>query len=329
MKEEVLQLLRRAEGDCSGEEMSRRLQVSRSAVWKSVQALRRDGYEIQSSTNRGYRLIRGPETLTESEVRANLEGCPWAPLVQVLPRVVSTNDMAKTLASGGAPEGTVIAADCQTGGRGRMGRSFQSPAGMGVYLSVILRPQLPPDKLLHLTCAAAVAVRRAVEDACGFAPDIKWANDLISNGRKLVGILTELSLEAESGSIQYAVIGVGINCGQNSEDFPEELRRTATSLRQETGVSPDRNRLAAAMVRRLAELSASVQDGPAAWLDEYRRSCVTLGRRVVLISAAGERRYAQAVDVEPDGALLVEREDGTRERVNTGEVSVRGMYGYV
>ena len=209
MKDQILQLLRSEEGYLSGQEMSTRLGISRAAVWKAVEALRKEGYAIDSAPNRGYRLAAPTDRLSAREITARLSGHPWAGLVQVLDTVDSTNNLAKALAVQGAPAGTVLVADCQTGGRGRLGRSFSSPPGLGVYLSVILRPEAPPPALMHLTCAVAEVLCDGVEAASGLRPGIKWTNDLVSGGRKLAGILTELSLEAESGHVQYAVVGAG------------------------------------------------------------------------------------------------------------------------
>ena len=235
MKDQILELLRREPGYLSGQEMSNRLGVSRAAVWKAVEALRKEGYTIDSAPNRGYRLNAPTGRLSLREISARLEDHPWASLVQVLDCVDSTNNLAKTLAAQGAPAGTVVIAERQTGGRGRLGRGFSSPPGMGVYLSVILRPDAPPERLMHLTCAVAEVLCDGVEAASGLRPGIKWTNDLVSGGRKLCGILTELSLEAESGHVQYAVVGAGVNCGQKLSDFPPEIQDIAGSLTMLTG----------------------------------------------------------------------------------------------
>ena len=199
---------------------------------------------------------------------------------------------------------------------------------MGIYLSALLRPQCRPEELMHLTCAVAEAMVQAIEDAAGFRPGIKWTNDLVSGKRKLTGILTELSLEAESGCVDYAVIGIGVNCCQKLSDFPEELREMAGSLHMVTGGPIDRNKLAAAMVRRLCEMDQKLLSDKAAILDAYRKDCITLGQDIVLLRGE-EKRYGKALDIDSDGALVVAFTDGTVGTVNSGEVSVRGMYGYV
>ena len=255
------------------------------------------------------------------------ESCPWQDSVLYFDSIGSTNTRAKELAAQGAPHGTVLIADHQTGGRGRLGRSFLSPAGTGIYLSVILRPGCPPMELMHLTCAAAVAMCDAVERAVGFRPGIKWTNDLVYQGRKLAGILTELSI-APGGLVDYAVVGVGINCCQRPEDFPEELRAMAGSLAMATGKPIDRAQVAAAMIDALCRMDQQLLTGNDALLDRYRASCVTLGKDVSLLKADGSVRYGRALDIDGDGALVVRFSDGSLETVNSGEISVRGMYGY-
>ena len=235
----------------------------------------------------------------------------------------STNTQAKLLAARGAPHGTVLIADHQTGGRGRLGRTFLSPAGSGVYLSVILRPHCPPAKLMHLTCAAAVAVCDAVEKAAGFRPGVKWTNDLVHGGRKLAGILTELGFTPD-GLVDWAVIGVGLNCLQTLDDFDPAIRSFAGSVAM---FAPcDRARLAAAMTDALLGMDLSAKE---ATMAAYRRDCVTLGKEISLLRADGVPRHGRAVDIDADGALVVEFAPGVRETVASGEVSVRGMYGYV
>lgn len=255
------------------------------------------------------------------------ESCLWQDSLIWFPETDSTNTRAKDLARQGAPEGTVLIADHQTGGRGRMGRSFHSPAGSGVYLSVILRPECPPSEIMHLTCAAAVAMTQAIFRATGVKAGIKWTNDLVVGKRKLGGILTELGLGTD-GMVDYAVIGVGINCRQRLSDFPEEIRDMATSLTRITGRVVERERIAAAMVEDFYAMSQTLLTGKAEILREYREKCVTLGQEISL-RQGDSLRYGRAVDVDDQGALVVEYPSGAVESVQSGEVSIRGMYGYV
>ena len=253
--------------------------------------------------------------MDEQRIKSILNSHPWALSVHCEKTVRSTNLLVKALAAQGAPEGTAIFAERQTEGRGRLGRSFYSPAGTGLYFSVLLRPALPARELSDLTARVAVCVRRAICDTCGVQVGIKWVNDLCLNGKKLGGILTELV----GGETPAAVVGIGINCSQTA--FPPELSGIAGSIYTETGTSVDREALAAACLRRLSELYETD------WLDEYRQCCVTLGQPVRILSAQGQRE-AFAEDVTDTAALLVRNPDGTREEIFSGEVSVRGLYGY-
>lgn len=239
----------------------------------------------------------------------------------------STNDEAKLLARSGAPHGTVLIAGHQTAGRGRLGRSFQSPADMGIYLSVILRPQCPPQALMHLTCAAAVAMCDAVQEVSGLHPGIKWTNDLVIGSRKLGGILTELSVDPITGNTAYAIVGVGINCKQKTEDFPPELQDMAISLSDAAKKSIDRAALAAAMVQALHRMDTALLTGRAAMMERYRKHCITIGKQIVLLRGE-KRQYGTALSVDEEGGLVVQFQSGEVQTVSSGEVSVRGMYGY-
>lgn len=242
--------------------------------------------------------------------------------VRVLRETDSTNDALKRLPD--APHGTVLVTGRQTGGRGRQGRSFASPEG-GVYLSVLLRPRAAAADLLHLTPMTAVAARRAIFDTCGVAAEIKWPNDLVFEGRKLVGILTELT---QKDGETCAIIGVGVNCNTEDDSLPPEVRDMATSLRKITGKTVDPNELARNLVKQLALLDAALLTEKNAWLAEYAAACVTVGKQVQVVAGAA-RKTAFAEGIDENGALLVRYEDGKTAAVSTGEVSVRGMYGYV
>ena len=256
------------------------------------------------------------------------ESCPWQDSLLWFDSIDSTNTRAKELAAQGAPHGTVLIADHQTGGRGRRGRNFHSPAGTGIYMSVILRPGCAPAALMHLTCAVAVAMCDAVEEACGIRPGIKWTNDLVCGRRKLAGILTELGLSSD-GKVDFAIIGVGLNCCQKETDFPEDIRQIAGSLHTVTGRTIDRAKVAAAMMDALYRMDRQLLTRRQAILDRYRTDCITLGMEVSVVKADGSVRYGTALDIDEEGALLVQFRDGGTETVNSGEVSVRGMYGYV
>ena len=261
-------------------------------------------------------------------ILANLpKDFPWKDRIHYFDTIDSTNTRAKLLGAQGVPHGTVLIADSQTGGRGRLGRSFHSPAGSGIYLSAILRPQCHASKLMHLTCAVGTAMCDAVEDACGLRPGIKWTNDLVFGKRKLGGILTELSLDAK-GNVSYAVVGIGINCCQAESDFPEDIRSIATSLQLQAENSVDRSRVIAAMLKRLEEMSHKLLTQKERIMDQYRKDCVTVNQEISVV--AGENiRHGTAVAIDDEGALIVRFPDGHTEAVSSGEVSVRGMYGYI
>jgi len=252
---------------------------------------------------------------------------PWKALIEYYPTIGSTNDHLKALARQGAPHGTACIAGHQTGGHGRLGRSFHSPEGMGVYLSFLIRPDCAPTELMHLTCAAAAAMCDAVENACGLRPGIKWTNDLVFGRRKLGGILTELGLSPH-GTVDYAIIGIGINCRQQEQDFPEEIRSMAGSLDMVTGKKNDPGKLAAAMLEALCRMDETLLTGKSAMLEAYRRNCITIGQEISLLRGDDILR-GTALSVDQEGALVVRFSDGRVEAVNSGEVSIRGMYGYI
>lgn len=253
---------------------------------------------------------------------------PWKDSFHWLEETVSTNDDLKVLARRGAPHGTVLIADRQSGGHGRMGRSFHSPGGMGIYFSILLRPQCSPTELMHLTCATAVAMCDALEKAAGIRPGIKWTNDLVCKKRKLGGILTELGLSA-SGTVDYVIIGIGINCCQKEEDFVPEIREIAGSVSMVTGKEIDRSVVAAAMMEALWQMDQILLTRKTDILNRYRSDCITIGQEISLLRLGEEVRHGKAIDMDDNGALIVEFSDGHLETVNSGEVSVRGMYGYL
>ncbi len=253
-----------------------------------------------------------------TKLQALLANSKWQ--VQALEEVTSTNSLLKELGRNGAPHGTVLIARRQTGGRGRLGRSFQSQEG-GLYFSALIRPDCAPQELMHLTCAAAVAACDAVEAAFGFRPQIKWTNDLVVGRRKLGGILTELAFDGPR--VAYAVIGIGINCNQT--EFDASIQSMACSARMVLGAPVDRDLLAAELVRALEAMDLR---SPAPMLERYRSDCMTLGQRISIVRGE-ETRHALALDVDAEGGLIVRYDSGETGTVTSGEVSVRGLYGYV
>ena len=328
-RERVLSLLRERQGEyVSGEAMSRALGISRAGVWKAIEGLRQEGYTIASAPNRGYCLEDAPDRLRVGELFGLLSDAKIGSQLLCLDVIDSTNTECKRRAMDGAPEGLVVTAEEQTGGRGRRGRSFQSPRGTGLYLSALFRPELEPARVGDFTAWVAVAVCDGIEACCGVRPQIKWTNDIVLEGKKLVGILTELGLESETNTLDYMVTGIGVNVNQSPEDFSPEIRDMATSLSQILGRPVRRAELAAQIVLALDRMYAGYPEDRAEYLAKYRADCITTGHQVQLITPTA-RRQAFALEIDDDFNLVVELYNGKRETVSAGEVSVRGMYGYV
>lgn len=273
-------------------------------------------------------MENGTERLRAEDVRARMGAASRVGArIDCFDEIDSTNSYLKRIAFSGADDGTVAIAERQTMGRGRKGRSFESAAGKGLYLSVLLRPPLAPEELLPLTGLIAAAVCRAADRAGGVRTQIKWTNDIILNGRKLGGILTEPGLGA--GGVEYVVAGIGLNVSQRTEDFTDEVAPIATSLARETGRTVSRAALAAALLEELDALyDALLRGDTAPYLADYRARCVTIGREVQLLWQDA-REHVTALDVDGQFGLIVRRESGAVETIRTGEVSVRGLYGYI
>ena len=303
----------------SGEEIARRLGVSRNAVWKAIKALQAGGYPIQAVPNRGYCLAASSDVLSESGIRQYLTGEAQELDLRVYDSVDSTNLVLRKLASEGAPEGTVVIAAEQTGGRGRKGRSFYSPQGTGVYVSLLLKPKIAPDDATLITTTAAVAVSEAVEALSSRTAEIKRVNDVFMDGKKVCGILTEGSFDMESGQFEYAILGTGINVYTPAGGFPEEIRSIAGSVLP-TSAPDGKNRMIAEYLNRFLPLYRSL--GSSLTNAEYRRRSFVLGRMVNVI-ASDRVTPARALDVDEKCRLIVEYADGRREALSSGEISVK------
>lgn len=317
-RDQVAALLAGAQGYLSGEEMSRALGVTRAAVWKEIESLRGAGWPIESSTRKGYRLAGPPPALSAPYISARLgPGSLFAGKITVEPLVDSTNTRLKALAHA-APTGTTLLAEEQSGGRGTHGRSFHSPRGDGLYLSVLIRPRVELADLLTLTGWVAVAAREGVERASGAPVDIKWLNDLYLNGRKLCGILTEFALLAESGEPDYVVTGMGINMNQSAETFRAQgLEGVAASLAGE-GWPVEQNHLAVCLLEALDKLVRDFPEKRGDYLERYRAHCITLGRRVSF-DGEGTVQTGTAAGVDGQFALAVDGDDGKRHVVSSGD----------
>ena len=326
MKTKILKLLKDAGGYVSGQALCESLGVSRTAVWKVVRQLQEDGYAIEAVRNRGYRLAESGDIYTKAELESVLH-TKWAGRNLVfMQQVDSTNNKARQLAEEGAVEGTRVVAVEQSAGKGRRGRSWVSLNGTGVWMSLLLRPDFPPECASALTLVAAMAVEEGIFQATGLEGKIKWPNDIVLEGKKVCGILTEMSTEMES--IHFVVVGMGINV--EVREFPEEIRETATSLVLHTDKDVNRAALAAEVMaawekyyeRFLQTLDMRLL------IEEYNQKLVNLGREVKVLSVAGEY-MGVSLGINESGALLVKAADGKVREVVSGEVSVRGIYQYV
>ncbi|MCL4501591.1 MAG: biotin--[acetyl-CoA-carboxylase] ligase [Deltaproteobacteria bacterium] len=313
----ILQALRRAPEPLSGEALAARLGLSRAAVWKRINRLKAQGYAIEGSPRRGYRLLSATEKLLPEEIAQGLKARRLIGPVHHFDVVASTNDLAKELAAREAPEGTLVVAESQTCGRGRLGRQWDSPPGSGLYVSLLLRPKLPPTEMPQITLTTAVAVARALNRVTGVTPGIKWPNDLLLDGKKVGGILTEM--ETESEQIRHLVVGLGLNV--NNTAFPAELEPIATSLVLATGRRHPRLEILQAWLEEFEDLyERFLARKFAGILDEWRSLTVTLGNRVT-VRQGPETICGQALEVAPDGALLVETDAGEVVRVTSGEIA--------
>lgn len=321
---ELLRLFAQEGGEwVSGEAISRRLGVSRTAVWKQIEALRAAGYQVEAAPRRGYRLMSRPDALTAAEILPGLTTRRFGRVVEYRESVSSTNELAKAMAREGAPEGLLVVADQQTAGKGRLGRRWSTPPGSAIAMSLLLRPDLPPYHAPRITLAAAVAVAEAVRDLTGLPVGIKWPNDLQVDGRKLCGILTEM--EAEIDRVAFAVVGIGLNVHLKREEMDPAFQEQATSLALEGAASTRRADLVRAILTRFeATYDELLAGGFASILDRWRALSVTLGASVRLLTVDGAvvaEGVAEGVDEE--GALLLRDDAGQLRRAVSGEVSLR------
>jgi BirA family biotin operon repressor/biotin-[acetyl-CoA-carboxylase] ligase len=319
---QILNALRAArDGAVSGADLSQKLRVSRAAIWARIEDLRSLGYDIEASPHRGYRLLSAPDVLHADDMISRLGRTEVIGRdIRVFEETTSTNDVIEKLARDGVKEGVVVFAESQTRGRGRLGRKWMSPAKQGLWFSVLLRPDLRPQETTRLNVASATALRRAIESQTGLKPEIKWPNDILIQGKKVAGILTELSGELDH--VKYVVLGIGVDVNLSQGDFPAELRKLATSLKAELGKPVSRPELAVVILRELDLDYARITSGQfAAVADEWEEHGTTIGQEVTI--RTGDRRIrGRAESLGEDGELLLRTEHGHLERIIGGDVTL-------
>ena len=328
MKGEVLKALRETDGYISGQELCDRFAVSRTAIWKVIHQLKEEGYEIEAVRNKGYHMTenRGLDVLNKQAIQSHMTTQVLGSEVVYFEETDSTNIQAKVLAEKNSANGMLIVADMQNAGKGRRGRRWESPSGTGIFMSLLLRPKFSPQKASMLTLVMAQAVAKVLRETLGLEAGIKWPNDIVVNGKKVCGILTEMSTEIDY--INYVVVGIGINA--NVEAFPEEIRNMATSLKLEKGETILRAKLIADIVATFEILYQKFEyEQNLLFLQaEYNTMLVNIGKQVRVLEPGNEYE-AKAQGINEVGELVVEKETGEVIAVYAGEVSVRGLYGYV
>ncbi len=317
----ILSALRENPDGVSGAELAEELKISRAAIWSRIEELRRVGFDISASPHFGYRIVGAPDALLADDLLARLGKTKVIGRdIRVFQETTSTNDIVEKLARDGVKEGVVVFAESQTKGRGRLGRKWISPARKGLWFSILLRPDLRPQEATQLTVASATALRRAIESETGLQPEIKWPNDILIGGKKVAGILTELS--AELDKVRYIILGIGIDVNLDAGEFPAELKKIATSLKIESGEAVSRAELATTILLELDKDYSRICSGKfAAVADEWESGCATIGRNVTV--HIGDRKIrGRAESLDDDGALLVRTEHGHLERVIGGDVTL-------
>ncbi len=326
MKAEILAWLRESDKFVSGQELCNRFGVSRTAVWKVINQLKKEGYRIEAVQNKGYHMISSPDLLSKYELESRLD-TEWLGKKIVFKEITtSTNADVRRMAEDGAEEGLLVVADGQTLGKGRRGRTWESPKGTNLYFSMLLKPDFSPDKASMITLVAAYSVAKVIRKNTGLDAKIKWPNDIVVNKKKVCGILTEMSMERDY--IHHIVVGVGINV--NEEGFPEEIAGMATSLKNEKGSLISRaNLLSDILAQTEKDYAIFLQaDNLKPFVDDYNKMLVNKGALVKVLDPKGEFSGI-AGGINEEGMLIVFKENGQIEKVYAGEVSVRGMYGYV
>ncbi len=326
MKNEILRLLKERDTYISGQQLCNYFKVSRTSVWKVMEQLKKEGYQIEAVRNRGYHLLSSPDVISEAEISSMLK-TQWAgKRIVYFDETDSTNNQAKVFGEKGDVHGTLFVADKQTAGKGRRGRGWDSPPGESIYMTLLLRPEISPERAPMLTLVMGLSVAEAIREAAGIETKIKWPNDIVVDKKKVCGILTEMTTEMMY--VNYVVIGVGINV--NQQGFPDEIAKMATSLYKKTGKVYRRSELIAAVLERFEKnYDTFLRTGDLSGIQEaYDAALVNCGQEVKVLEP-GHEYEAVAEGINENGELMVRLPDGRKKQVFAGEVSVRGIYGYV
>ena len=322
IKGKVLKILEENKGrNISGEEIAKTLNISRTSIWKAINSLRNEGYVINAVTNKGYSLATNTDFISKEGISLYLNKSCSDIEIYNYKTISSTNEIAKNLALSGAKHGTVVISEEQTAGKGRLGRSFYSPANTGIYMSIILRPNLTAMDSVLITTSSSVIICESIKKVTGIDCQIKWINDIYLNNKKVAGILTEASTNFESGTIDYLILGIGINFNQPKDDFLDELKSIA-SLFNNNNNNINRNMLCAEIISNILDMIPRIKNYD--FISEYKKRSIVLNQEIIYISS-GISSKGKAININCDGSLVVEHDDGSIKILNSGEVSIRRL----
>ncbi|MEE0932369.1 MULTISPECIES: biotin--[acetyl-CoA-carboxylase] ligase [unclassified Clostridium] len=323
LKSKVLKVLEENKGKTvSGAEMAKTLNLSRTSIWKAINSLRDDGYTINAVTNKGYSLADNTDLISKEGISLYLNKDFSNVDIYIYKTTSSTNEVAKKLALSGAKHGTVVISEEQTQGKGRMGRSFYSPANTGIYMSIILRPTLTAMDSVLITTSSSVAICDAIHKVTGIECQIKWINDIYINNKKIGGILTEASTNFESGTIDYLILGIGINFNNPKDNFPDDLKEIADSLYNGNSNGINRNILCAEILNNILSIIPKIKDYN--FISEYKKRSIILNQEIMYTSG-GIYSKGRAIDINNDGSLVIKHDDGSIKILNSGEISIRRL----
>ena len=323
LKSKVLKVLEENKGKTvSGAEIAKTLNLSRTSIWKAINSLRDDGYNINAVTNRGYSLADNTDLISKEGISLYLNKEFSNIDIYTYKTTSSTNEVAKKLALTGAKHGTVVISEEQTAGKGRMGRTFYSPANTGIYMSIILRPNLTAMDSVLITTASSVAICDAIHKVTGIECQIKWINDIYINNKKVGGILTEASTNFESGTIDYLILGIGINFNNPKDNFPDDLKEIADSLYKGNSNGINRNILCAEILNNILSIIPKIKDYN--FISEYKKRSIILNQEIMYTSG-GIYSKGRAIDINNDGSLVIKHDDGSIKILNSGEISIRRL----